>query len=179
MRENAQQNLLHDMTINSSSKERLAAFRAVPAFANTSDKSLELLAEASEEVVLKQGQTLLRAHVIETHAFLLLEGTLRLLAQDPQRRDLFTVGRLEAGDVIGVVDLLRQAPCEQRLRDNQSFAEFSLALLLKIYQDDPGFERFGSAKALVKELALTHLEHINPAPPTDQNGFDRLSEQSQ
>ena len=83
MRENAQQNLLHDMTINSSSKERLAAFRAVPAFANTSDKSLELLAEASEEVVLKQGQTLLRAHVIETHAFLLLEGTLRLLAQDP------------------------------------------------------------------------------------------------
>ena len=52
-----------------------------------------LLARASEEVRLSQGQTLLRGGVIETHAFLLLEGTLRLLGRDPVRNELFTVGR--------------------------------------------------------------------------------------
>ena len=83
------------MTISPSNRERLETFKAVPAFADASDRSLELLAEASEEVNLSQGQTLLRSGVIETHAFLLLKGSLRLLAEDPQQRELFTVGRLE------------------------------------------------------------------------------------
>ena len=98
-----------------SNRERFEAFKAVPSLAEARNKSLELLAEASEEVVLSQGQTLLRAGVIETHAFLLQEGALRLLAEEPQRRELFTVGRLEAGELIGVIDLLRQSPTKPLL----------------------------------------------------------------
>ena len=56
------------MMYTESNRERFEAFKAVPSLAEARNKSLELLAEASEEVVLSQGQTLLRAGVIETHA---------------------------------------------------------------------------------------------------------------
>ena len=95
----------------------------------------------------------------------MLEGTLDF-AQDPH--DLFTVGRLEAGDVIGVVDLLRQAPCEAAIaRQPSRLLSFPLALLLKIYQDDPGFKKdLDRLKSPCEGASvLTHvLEHINPAP---------------
>ena len=75
-------------------QERLQQLASVPALANARDTSLELLAQTSEEVRLSQGQTLLRGSVIETHAFVLLEGTLRLLGKDPVKNELFTAGRV-------------------------------------------------------------------------------------
>ena len=39
-------------------------------------------------------------------------GALRLLAEEPFHSDLFSVGRAEAGELVGVVGLLRQSPCE-------------------------------------------------------------------
>ena len=100
------------MTLSTGNQERLQQLRRVPALAGARDTSLELLASAAEEVRLSQGQTLLRGRVMETHAFLLLEGTLRLLGQDPVLNELFTVGRVQPGELVGVIDLLRQAPCE-------------------------------------------------------------------
>ena len=61
------------MSISKTNRERLEALRAVPAFADAHESSLELLAKSSEEVSLGQGQTLLRVGAIETHAFHLLE----------------------------------------------------------------------------------------------------------
>ena len=52
---------------------------------------------------------------METHAFLLLEGTLRLLGQDPVLNELFTIGRVEPGELVGVIDLLRQALAKRQL----------------------------------------------------------------
>ena len=59
-------------------------------------------------MVLEQGQTLIRANAIETHCFIVLSGTLRLLANAPFSEDLYTVGRAEQGDLIGIIDLLRR-----------------------------------------------------------------------
>ena len=94
-------------------KTKIADYlRQTKEFANAEESSVEQLAEASEEVVISQGQTLLRNSTIETHAFLILEGTIRLLAVDPISKDLFTVGLRKPGDVVGVIDLLRQSSCE-------------------------------------------------------------------
>ena len=158
------------MSISKTNRERLEALRAVPAFADAHESSLELLAKSSEEVSLGQGQTLLRVGAIETHAFLLIEGALRLLAEEPQRRDLFTVGRLEAGELVGVIDLLRQAPCEAAIaRRPCRLLSFPLTLLLDLYLKDPGLKRGLDKLSSPCEAAIAlthHLEQLNP-PPED------------
>ena len=98
------------MNISSNSDKYLTLLSQVPALAGGQTSSLRLLADAAEEIQLSQGQTLLRGDVIETNAFLVLEGTLRLLGKDPVLNDLFTVGRVQPGELVGVIDLLRQGP---------------------------------------------------------------------
>ena len=158
------------MSISPSTRERLEALRAVPAFAEARESSLELLTKSSEEVSIGQGQTLLRIGAIETHAFLLLKGALRLLAEEPHRRELFTVGRLEAGELVGVVDLLRQAPCEAAIaRRPCQLLSFPLTLLLDLYLEDPGLKRGLDKLSSPCEAAavLRHqLKQLNP-PPED------------
>jgi len=148
--------------------ETITTLKQVPAFAEASQKSLDLLAEAAEEVTLNQGQTLLRAGVLETHCFLLLDGALRLLAEDPFYNDLFTVGRLEKGELIGVVNLLRQGACEVAIaRRPCLLLSLPGSLLLKLLQSDPGL-RNGLEKIqspcegahLLKKV----IKQLNPPP---------------
>ena len=54
-----------------------------------------------------------RASTLETHGFLVIDGALRLFAQEPSS-DLFSVGRVDAGGVVGAAGLLRQGACEVR-----------------------------------------------------------------
>ncbi len=158
------------MTLTPTHQTLVQRLRQVEALAGARENSLELLAEAAEEVSLSQGQTLLRNGVMESHAFLLLDGALRLLAKDPFSHDLFTVGRLEAGELVGVVDLLRQGPCEAAIARRPSrLLSLPLGLLLELLRDDPGLraglEQLQSpceAAAVLSEV----LQQLNP-PPTD------------
>ena len=119
--------------------DRLAVLRGVPEFASASEASLVSLAAVCEERSLRQGQTLLRANTIESHGFVLIEGALRLLATEPFGKDLFSVGRLDAGQLVGVVDLLRQAPCEGAIARRPSVVlAFPLEQLNQLLLKDPG-----------------------------------------
>jgi HlyB family type I secretion system ABC transporter len=170
MQQDAQQGELPGMTLTPTHQTLVQRLRQVEALAGARENSLELLAEAAEEVSLSQGQTLLRNGVMESHAFLLLDGALRLLAKDPFSHDLFTVGRLEAGELVGVVDLLRQGPCEAAIARRPSrLLSLPLGLLLELLRDDPGLraglEQLQSpceAAAVLSEV----LQQLNP-PPTD------------
>ena len=95
-------------------------------FGDCSDTTLKVLEENSQEVVLEQGQTLIRANAIETHCFIVLSGTLRLLANAPFSEDLYTVGRAEQGDLIGIIDLLRRESCEAAIARQQTRLLLSL-----------------------------------------------------
>ena len=83
---------------------------------SSSDKASEetknIINEYAKLYEIEPGQTLLRLSVIETHMFLVIEGSLRLLAKDPYNDELFTVGRADPGDMVGIIDLLRQQSCE-------------------------------------------------------------------
>ena len=100
------------MTASVSEINRLEILKAVPELQQASSETLTRLAEASTLIQLRQGQTLLRAGTLETHGFVVIEGALRLLAREPFHSDLFSVGRVDAGGLVGVVGLLRQAACE-------------------------------------------------------------------
>ena len=90
---------------------RIQLLQRVTEFKNASTKTIHELAENSEIINLRQGQTLLRVNVLETHAFV-VDGALRLLAKEPFSSDLFSVGTAEARSLIGIVGMLRQSPCE-------------------------------------------------------------------
>ena len=164
------------MTLSIGNQERLQHLRQVPALAGACDKSLELLANAADEVKLNQGQTLLRAGVMETHAFLLLEGTLRLLGQDPVVNDLFTVGRVQPGELVGVIDLLRQAPCEAAMaRQPCHLLSLPLELIFDLVQDDPGLlKSIQSLQSPCEGIAVltASFKQLNP-PPADTQAWLR------
>ncbi len=162
------------MTLTPTRDSVVQQLRQVPAFAEARDQSLALLAEAAEEVTLSQGQTLLRSGVMESHGFLLLDGALRLLSEDPFSRDLFTVGRLEAGELVGVVDLLRQGPCEAAIaRRPCRLLSLPLGLLLELLRDDPGLRHgLGQLQSPCEGAAVLAqvLQSLNP-PPVDHQAW--------
>ena len=171
MHKNAEQNPIPNMSNNPMVEERLQTLKKIAALKDAHSSSLEKLAEVGEEVTLNQGQTLLRAGVIETHAFLLLQGSLRLLGKDPGRKDLFTVGRVEPGELVGIVDLLRQEPCEAAIaRQPCKLLSFPLSEILKLYRSDPGVKR--NLDQIVSPcegctVLSKVLEKMNP-PPKDE-----------
>jgi ATP-binding cassette subfamily B protein len=127
------------MTIGPVTHEALQAFQQLPECSLAAAETLERLAAAAELVELRQGQTLLRAGTLESHGFVVLEGALRLLAKEPFHHDLFSVGRAEAGELVGVVGLLRQAACEGAIaRRPTRLLSFPLSLLVELMREDSG-----------------------------------------
>lgn len=162
------------MSTQTGKTERLQQLRQVLALSGAKDKSLELLAEAAEDIYLNQGQTLLRGGVIETHCFVLLEGTLRLLGTDPVSKDLFTVGRCNPGELVGVIDLLRQGACESAIaRQPCRLLSLPLSLLVNLINDDTdllySLEKLQSPCEGAAVLANV-LGQLNP-PPVDSQAW--------
>jgi len=158
------------MTVTPTSQSRLDLLAAHPCLKAAARESLEQLASAAEEHELRQGQTLLRVAVLESHGFLVLDGSLRLLARDPVSDELFTVGRAEAGALVGVVDLLRQGPCEGAIARRPSrVLALPLELLAELLQLDTGLR--GALQALTspceQALVLSKYLHGVAQPPAN------------
>ncbi len=161
------------MTTTPQKKGLLEFLSNVRALKKAQPESLLLLAEAAEEKSLTQGQTLLRAGVLETHAFIILQGALRLLARDPFKKELFTVGRVEAGGMVGVIDLLRQGSCEAAIaRVPCQLISLPIELILSLIKTDPGLFEGLSALSSPCEGAVvlsSVLQSINPPPQNQQD----------
>ena len=160
------------MTLSALNQQHLQELRLVPALAGGRGSSLELMASAAEQVHLSQGQLLLRSGVMETHAFLLLEGSLRLLGKDPVLNELFTVGRVHPGELVGVIDLLRQSPCEAAIaRQPCRLLSLPLELIVDLMQGDPGLlESLQTLRSPCEGIAVLSrvLQGMNPPPPDTQ-----------
>lgn len=144
----------------------------VPGLKTASKKSLQTLIETCEEIELNQGQTLIRLETIEESTFLLQKGTLRLLGKDPFNKELFTVGRLNEGNLIGIIDLIRQGPCEAAIaREPCKLLKFPGSVVVDLMKTDKGLREglmtlqspCEGAVVLVKTL-----NHINPPPKNHQ-----------
>ena len=151
-------------------QEKYNFLRKHPTFALASEITINKLAEKSCEMILEQGQTLLRDGIIEKKGFIVIEGTVRLLAKNPITNELFTVGKAGKGDVIGIIDLLRHSPCEIAIaRQKSTFLSIDLEELVSIYQNDEGI-RNGLDKLTSPSEKILVLSKIgislNP-PPED------------
>lgn len=121
--------------------KHLELIKSVKEFQTARPESLLAIAEAAEIRTLQQGQTLIRAGSMESHGFIVIDGALRLLTYEPFKRDLITVGRVDKGGLVGVIDLLRQTPCEGAIaRRPTTILAFPLALLYKLQKIDKNLE---------------------------------------
>ena len=162
------------MSLSYESSARLQKLQKVQAFAGVSDNTLRVLAEISEEVTLKQGQTLLRSGVMETHCFVILQGSLRLLAKDPVSKDLFTVGRCDPGELVGIVNLLRQGSCEAAIaRQPCQLLSLPLSKIFEAILNDRSFlQILNQQNSPCEGVAVLSpvLAQLNP-PPADSQAW--------
>ncbi len=146
----------------------LQALGKIKEFSNATQESLEKIAYSAKEVIVDQGQTVVRHGTIETHGFILLEGSMRLLARDPISKDFYTVDRVTPGVLIGFVDLLRQESCEIAMaRQKSRLISIPLELIAQIYEEDDGIR--SALDGLQTNCEGAHLlskyvESMNPPP---------------
>ncbi len=159
------------MTLNQETIKNLEAVKSVREFRDAKENTIRMLAKSSQKVTLEQGETLLTADKIATHCFLLIEGTLRLLSVEPNQKDLFTVGRVESGQVVGIIDLLRQSSCEVAIaRQAAKLLSFPLELIVDLYKSDDGFRNgLNKMESPCEAAAILklRLNQLNP-PPADE-----------
>ncbi len=158
------------MIVSTTANPNLEELRQVPSLVGARQETLEALAAGSLEVQLGQGQTLLRPQTLESHGFLLLEGALRLLAEDPISLELFTIGKVEAGELVGFVGLLRQGACEGAIARRASrLLSIPMELVASLIQEDPGLRQGLMALTSPAEAACVLGQYLKrlPQPPAD------------
>ena len=139
-------------------------------FTNAKSETLQEIAKEADLICLRQGQTLLRANTLETNCFVVVEGALRLLAKEPFNDDLFSVGRAEAYDLIGVVGLLRQSACEGAIaRRPSKLLSIPIELINELRKRDSGLTEGLSKHCSPCEGAAVLREYLQkrPQPPSD------------
>ena len=142
----------------------------VKEFTNAKSETLQEIAKEADLICLRQGQTLLRANTLETNCFVVVEGALRLLAKEPFNDDLFSVGRAEAYDLIGVVGLLRQSACEGAIaRRPSKLLSIPIELINELRKRDSGLTEGLSKHCSPCEGAAVLREYLQkrPQPPSD------------
>ena len=108
---------------------------------------------------------------METHGFILIEGSLRLLAKDPIENELFTIGRLQPGEVIGFVSLLRQGPCEAAIaRQPCRLISIPLTNVLENLNDKGLIEGLQNLESPCEKAFLYSkiAQSLNPPPENTQ-----------
>ena len=135
---------------------------------NISSNNLQKLIHKSEIVDVEQGQTILSKEHISTHAFIILRGSVRLLGHEPVRNELFTVGRVNPGEIIGLVSALRQEACEAAIsRQNTQLLAIPIAEIFRIANEEA--ELWGILNKLKSPCEIAHLvglelSNMNPTP---------------
>ena len=144
----------------------------VSIFKGVEKGSLKKIAEQSVQIKINQGQTLIRSGCIETHAFILLKGSLRLLGNSVSKEDLFTVGKVNVGEIVGLVDLLRQSACEAVMaRQECVLISIPQVEILELYKNNEIFRANANnvtspceGAAVLKQV----LSKINPPPQNEE-----------
>lgn len=108
--------------------------RTTELFKGLQEEIIEEVSKYSNQVELSQGQTLVRNNTIETHAFILISGSLRLLGKEAFNEELFTVGKASEGSIVGLINVIRQGSCEAAIaRQPCQLISIPQAILVELY----------------------------------------------
>jgi len=119
------------------------------------------------------GQTMSEPTLLPCQALLILEGEARLLEQDSTH--LNTVTKLGAGAWVGLVSLLRAAPCEYvTAATDVVVAALPDSAIVALYQDDKGFAAWCHSHVFPAELEALYEPWLALRP--SQNSRDNFRE---
>ncbi len=138
-----------------------------PAFAGLSPSSLERLQRQLGRRHFAVGDPLSLAGVIPSEILLIGSGTARLLVRDQGR--LRTAEKLGPGSFVGLVSLLRAAPCEEVSAGTELEAlVLADSLILELLASEPCFARWCGSHLFTAELValLTLLQQQHPQAGT-------------
>ena len=139
-------------------------------FSSLTPEVLNTLSSSAQVIRLPQGKTLCRSNIFETHAFIVLSGTIRLLSEHPFHNELFTIGEAKTGDLVGFVSILRQHPSEAAIaKEDSTLLSFPAKLISSLCKDNPDFFKLFADYQSPSEIALitsAKIKKLNP-PPQD------------
>jgi signal transduction histidine kinase len=141
--------------VNDGSLARLARFRHVPLFAGLSDEDLTRICSESTDVGLAAGEVLFREGEAGDRAFVVASGQVEVLKATGSRDALLAVR--SAGDVIGEMALLEQAPrsATVRARGEAELVSIPRAALDELLTTSPAAAR-AVFEQLTRRVRETH-----------------------
>ena len=140
-------------------------------FFNLTEEQKIDLEEASNILTLNQGQVVIRQGKFETHAFMVLEGSLRILTQEVFGKELCTIGFAGKNEIVGITDLLLNDPIEAVIaREPTQVLCIPLKNLITLMKNNAMFRKdvngiqsiSEGARALKKYLQRTEIPPEEP-----------------
>ena len=167
------------MTTTGAHREIAGLLKSTEMLQGCSESTLRNLEDVAAYIELSQGQTLLRPDQIESHCFIVVDGSLRLLAKNPFGDALYTVGRAETNDVVGLVSLLRQQACEAVIaRQPSRVISIPLDSILRCAEDDTQLSKNFLLVQNPCEISKVLSYYINRLPQPPDNPEAWIIEQS-
>jgi len=115
-------------------------FQDISPFNQLPSAALGQLLQAAQPLRYRVGQPILRRDVLTQQVVVLLEGQARLLGYDPRDQKPITLQRLERGELLGVISLIRGLPCETAIASTEVLAlTLPSYTFLQLLKDHPGF----------------------------------------
>ena len=131
------------------------ALQLHPTFGKLKEEHLSQLSQNSVVITIRQGEVICRQDIIEDKSFIVLDGSFRLLARNVISNELYTIGKGEKDSIIGLVDLLRQSPCEIALaRQVSTVIGIDNNDLLKILNIQENFDILKSIQSPCEDAEL-------------------------
>ncbi len=123
-----------------------------PAFAGLSEAARQQLDSSTSFLRFRPGQVLSQASIIPSKVLLILQGNARLLGRDRGR--IVTLAKLGQGNLVGLVSLLRSAPCEEISASSELLAAaIPDATILALLEQEPSFRTWCSSHLFPAEVA--------------------------
>ena len=115
-------------------------YKNVWEFRDLDQSSYEYLASQSSLFKATQGQTLLRYGRIESDVLVVIGGSIRLLGKNPFNGELFTIGRMDQTEAIGIIDIFRQSGAEACIaRQDSTIARIPSEVIYNLYKQNEKF----------------------------------------
>jgi subfamily B ATP-binding cassette protein HlyB/CyaB len=129
-----------------------AALLQHPAFTALSPEGVERLERGTRLLRYRIGQSLSEGAILPAQMLVILSGTARLLGREHGR--LSTLARLEAGQVVGLVSILRGAACEEvSAAEELVAAAVDDSLILELYTKEDSFRLWCADQLWPAEIA--------------------------
>ena len=126
------------------------------------------------------GSTLLKPDIISGRIYLLVQGTVRLLAKDDIKGEAFTLEKRGPGQLIGWAAILRVEPCEWVIASQDSLVlAIDSAVFLNCYRANKKFKKFFSSLSSLHETYDVLKTARSFIPNPDEEWNNNLYEMSQ